>query len=174
MKLNSAMIGLTLVAGAASAWGQSPARDTAATIAGKSISVKYSAPSVRGRNVFGEDGPIRKDSTYPVWRLGANNATELETAGELTIGSLKLPAGKYSLFIQLDPGAWKLIVNKQTGQEGLDYDKAQDLGRVPMKMSKPASLVEMMKISLAAAGGNKGTLSVEWENVAASVEFTVK
>ena len=70
--------------------------------------------------------------------------------------------------------AWELIVNKQTGQSGLEYDAKQDLGRVKMTMSKPPALVEQMKFTLATAGGNKGKLTLAWENVVASVNFTVK
>ena len=152
----------------------SPAAQTSATIAGKKITINYSAPSVRGRKIFGEDGLIRNDSTYPVWRAGANEATSLETAGNLMIGDLKVPAGKYTLFVLLDKAGWKLIVNKQTGQGGLDYDEKQDLGRVPMKMAKTPALVETYKMTLTPTGGNKGRLTLEWENASASVDFTVQ
>jgi hypothetical protein len=152
----------------------SPSADTSVTIAGKAITIKYSSPSVRGRKIFGDDGLISHDQNYPVWRAGANAATLLDTAGELTIGSLKVPAGKYTLFVLLDKAGWQLIVNKQTGQSGLDYDAKQDLGRVKMTMGKPPALVEKYKMTLAAAGGNKGKLTLEWENVTASVDFTVK
>ncbi len=54
------------------------------------------------------------------------------------IGSLSVPKGDYTLFVNLaNPAAWELIVNKQTGQSGLEYDGKQDLGRVKMTMSKP-------------------------------------
>ena len=69
---------------------------------------------------------------------------------------------------------WQLIVNKQTGQSGMDYDKSQDLGRVPMKVTKPAAPVETYKMTLSSAGGNAGKLELTWENVVASVDFTAK
>jgi hypothetical protein len=160
---------------AAAAWAQmSPPAETSVTINGKAISIKYSAPSVRGRKIFGNDGLISKDSTWPVWRAGANAATALHTDADLTIGSLNLPKGDYTLFVLPETGKWQLIVNKQTGQGGLDYDKSQDLGRVPMKTSNAPSLIEKFYIKLSAAGGNKGTLEMGWENVVASVGFTAK
>src|SRR5664279_6573 len=73
-----------------------------------------------------------------------------------------------------NPASWVLIVNKQTGQSGTDYDAKQDLGSVKMTMSKPTAMVEQLKYTLSAAGGNKGKLQLAWENVAASVNFTVK
>ncbi len=73
-----------------------------------------------------------------------------------------------------DPDNWQLIINKQTGQWGLTYDKAQDLGRVKMTMSKPAAMVEELKYTLSDEGGNKGKLTLEWENHRGSADFTVK
>src|ERR1044071_4699909 len=65
---------------------QSPPASTEVTINGKKISIQYSAPSLRGRkDIFGKDGPIAKDSTYPVWRAGANAATALHTDADLMI-----------------------------------------------------------------------------------------
>jgi hypothetical protein len=82
----------------------SPAAETSATINGKAISIKYSAPSLRGRDVFGPTGPIRKDPTYPVWRAGANSATALHTEADLDINGLAVPKGDYTLFVLPDEG----------------------------------------------------------------------
>jgi hypothetical protein len=154
---------------------QSPAAETSVTINGKTISIKYHAPSLRGRtDIFGPSGPIAKDSTYPVWRAGANEATSLTTTGDLDINGLHVPAGSYTLFVALNNGHWELVVSKQTGQWGLDYDKSKDLGRTAMTMSKPGSKVETYKMALSSKGGNRGELRLEWENTAASVPFTVK
>src|SRR5215831_16467012 len=79
--------------------GQSPAAEASATIAGKAITIKYSSPSVRGRQIFGDGGVVSKDSTYPVWRAGANAATTLETGANLEIAGLNVPAGAYTLYV---------------------------------------------------------------------------
>jgi hypothetical protein len=147
------------------------------TIAGKAITIKYSSPAVNGRagKLYGKDGLIGGDDNYPVWRAGANAATALHTDADLTIGILSVPKGDYTLYVNLaNTAAWELIVNKQTGQGGLTYDAKQDLGRVKMTMAKPATMVEQLKYTLAATGGNKGKLSLAWENVDASVVFSVK
>ena len=152
----------------------SPPADTSVTIAGKTITIKYSAPSVRGRQMFGEGGVISKDKTYPVWRAGANAATALHTDGTLQIKDLTVPPGDYTVFALVNATPWQLVINKQTGQWGLAYDQAQDLGRVPMDMSKPAAPIETMKITLSSTGPNTGKLQIEFENYVASVPFTVK
>ena len=129
---------------------------------------------MRGRKIFGAGGVISNDSTYPVWRAGANAATALHTDADLTIGRLAVPKGDYTLYVATDANPWQLIVSKQTGQEGSEYNKEQDLGRVPMTVSKPAAPIETYTMTLSSAGGNKGKLQLEWENVVAAVEFTVK
>jgi hypothetical protein len=166
--------GLLIVTTAGLLIAQSPPAETSTEIGGKKISIKYSAPSMRGRQIFGPGGVVSKDGTYPVWRAGANNATALHTDADLTIGNLKVPKGDYTIFVQVDPTPWQLIINKQTGQFGTDYDKAQDLGRVPMTVTKPSKPIETYKITLASTGGNKGKLTLEWENVSASVDLTAK
>jgi len=153
---------------------QSPAAETSVTIAGKAISIKYSAPSLRGRQMFGPDGRISKDPTWPVWRAGADDATALHTDADLMIGSLAVPKGDYTVFVLVNASPWQLIINKQTKQWGLSYSEKMDLGRVPMTIAKPSAPIEKLKIALSSSGGNKGKLNIEWENVIASVPLTVK
>jgi hypothetical protein len=152
----------------------SPPAEATVTIAGKVITIKYSAPSVNGRQVFGEGGLINKDRTWPVWRTGANAATSLVTDADLQIKGVAVPKGSYTLYTQINEQPWQFIVNKQVGQWGLTYSKDQDLGRVPMDMSKPPAPVETMKITLTATGANSGRLEIAWDNTVASVPFTVK
>ena len=156
---------------------QSPAATETVTIGGNTITITYSSPRVRGREgkLFGKDGRIGQDGTYPVWRAGANASTAFHTDATLDIGGLAVPSGDYTLFVNLtDPNNWELIINKQTGQWGLSYDQAQDLGRVKLTMSKPSTTVENLKYTLSDEGGNQGKLTLEWENHSASVLFTVK
>jgi hypothetical protein len=158
--------------------GGSPPKMTTATIGGKEIWIVYHAPSVKGRKVFGSADALQKPGS--IWRIGADQATFLHTDADLDLNGLAVPKGEYTLFADLDEGKWNLIVSKQTGQWGIkrdgsgNVDPAQVLGKVPMTMSKPAAPVEMVTIALSATGGNKGKLLVEWENVAASVNFTAK
>jgi hypothetical protein len=149
--------------------------ETSVTIADKAITIKYSAPHVAGRQMFGAGGVISHDKTYPVWRAGANAATALHTDADLDFHGLLVPAGNYTLFADVtDPDHWDFIVSKATGEWGLAYDKSQDLGRVKMDMSKPQGLVEVYKMTLSKTGGNSGKLQLEFENHAASVAFKVK
>jgi hypothetical protein len=184
----TSVLALAVVAGLASAQDApkksspkkapaSPAMETSTAIGGKRITIKYSAPSVKGRKIFGEAPALLPDNT--VWRAGANQATALHTDGDITIGNLEVPAGDYTLYVFLDPKGWQLIVSKQTGQWGIgqggtSLDESKAIGRTPMKMTKPASMVETYKMTLLAGEGKKGMLTLEWENVSASVDITAK
>jgi hypothetical protein len=173
-----AALTFTFSPGVAQAQGRKPASppaQTAITIGGKTITIKYSAPSMRGRKIFGPSGLVSHDPIYPVWRAGANAATSLHTDADLNIGGLHVPAGDYTLFVNVaDPDQWELIVSGQTGEWGLAYKKDKDLGRAKMEMSKPSAPIETFKITLSSGGGDKGTLQMEWADHSASVAFTVK
>ncbi len=155
---------------------KSPPATESATIGGKAITITYSSPRVRGRegHIFTKDGLISHDPHYPVWRGGANAATTLKTDADLTIGDLSVPAGTYTLFVDIsDPAQWVLIVSKKTGEWGLAYDSTEDLGKTKMTTSTPPALVEDLKYTLTDDGGGKGTLTLAWENVSASVPIQV-
>ena len=147
----------------------SPAATANTTVHGKAITVKYNSPAMRGRKIMGELVPYGK-----VWRTGANPATSFVTAGDIMIGSLRVPAGSYTLFtLPAAPGTpWMLIINKQTGQWGLDYDQTKDFGRVPMQSATLASPQESMSISFEKSSGDKVTMHVKWETTDQLVTIT--
>src|SRR5450759_3424556 len=103
----------------------SPAMETSVTLGGKNITIKYSAPSVKGRKIFGGTDALQPDNT--VWRAGANNATALHTDGDIMIGNLNVPAGEYTLYVFLDPKGWQMAVSKQTGPWGINRDGSTTL-----------------------------------------------
>ena len=174
MKYFLVLTGLLVALGSAS--GQtSPPETASGKIGNAMLAIKYCAPSVRGRQIFGQGGLLIHDPTAPIWRAGANDATAFHTSADLMIGDLAVPKGDYTLYVNLkDPDAWELVINKQTGQWGTSYDASQDLGRVKMQMSKPASLVEVLKYTITSTGGNKGTIQLAWEKHSASVPVTAK
>src|SRR3954453_20616842 len=79
---------------------QSPPKDTSVTINGKEIWIDCHAPSVRGRKIFGGPDTLQPENT--VWRAGADQATFLHTDAALDLNGTAVPAGEYTLFIDLD------------------------------------------------------------------------
>ena len=153
----------------------SPPAQAAITVNGKKLAINYSAPSVHNRKIFGDGGLVSRDPTYPAWRAGANSATAFHTDADLDVGGLNVPKGDYTLYCWVkNPDAWELIINKQTGQWGLEYTASQDVGRVKMTMTKPPALIETMKYTFTNQGGNKVMLQLAWENHVATVPVVVK
>ena len=136
---------------------------------GKTVTINYSRPSMRGREIFGGLVPYGQ-----VWRTGANAATSFKTDVSLTIGGAIVPAGSYTLYSIPSENGWKLIINKQTGQWGTNYDESQDLARVDMKVAKNASPTEQFTISLDKTSGTAATLKLDWANTTASVNVAEK
>lgn len=164
-----------LAASVSLAPAQSPPAQTSVTLGGTTISIHYSAPSVRGRKIFGPGGLLSNDPTYPAWRAGANSATSLHTDADLDIGGLAVPKGDYTLYAWVaDPDNWQLIISKETGQWGLTYNPRMDLGRVKMTMNKPPAPIETYKMTLSSTGPKTGKLQLEWERHIASVPIAIK
>jgi hypothetical protein len=165
----TAIVTLCLLFLAAAAFAQdaakkplSPPAKAEATLDGKKVTIDYSAPSKRNRVIMGGLVPYGQ-----VWRTGANAATTLTTEADLMIGSLHVPKGTYTLYSIPGEKEWTLIVNKQTGQWGTEYDAAQDLGRVKMTVAPIKDTVETFVI------GIDKNLTLTWENTRASVPIMV-
>jgi hypothetical protein len=168
MGLRSALFfGLTVITAQAQRYTSPPA-ETSATIAGDPIKVEYYAPSMHGRKVMGGLVPYGV-----VWCTGANWATKITTEAPLDLGGLKLPKGSYSIWTLPNEKEWTLIINSETGQFHLDYDKTKDFGRTKMNLRTLPSPVETFKIQILPLGGNKGSLALSWENTEVSIPITV-
>lgn len=143
-------------------WAQaSPAATASGKVGEANITIKYSSPSVKGRQIWGGLVPYNK-----VWRTGANLATVLETDKDIKIEGKALPAGKYSVYAIPGEKEWIIIINSQTGQWGITRagetteDPAKDVLRVTVKPKKSASANERLLYTI----NNKGFV-LSWENL---------
>src|SRR4051794_11073256 len=133
-------------------------RDTArARIGAVDFSVDYGRPLARGRTLLGN--VISYDR---VWRTGANAATQFTTSAPITLAGLSLPAGTYTLWTVPRVRGVDLIVNKQTGQWGTEYRRAQDLGTAPMRSDSVTPPVEKFTIAVEPSDASHGTLAMAW------------
>jgi hypothetical protein len=142
--------------------GLSPAR----------ITIDYGQPHLRGRKLHTAD-LVPLDS---VWRLGANEATGLDTGVDLVIGGQRIPKGKYSLFALPTSGGWKLIINRNTGQWGTQYNAEYDIARVDLRKRTLASPVESLSIWLipsTTAATPSGELRFAWGDAELSTTWSV-
>ncbi len=144
--------------------GMLSTRDTVrATVGGTMLTVDYSRPSKRGREIFGNIVPWNT-----VWRTGANWATSLVTTKDLRIGGARVPAGSYTIFTIPAPTGWTLIVSRKTGEWGTEYDPSADLVRIPMTTSSSAQPAERFTIAVTPRGPGSA-LMMSWDTVTATV-----
>lgn len=142
----------------------SPKMAVSEMVGAAKISIDYSAPSVRGRKIWGELVPFDK-----VWRTGANQATTFTTDKDIMVEGKALKAGTYALVTIPKANEWVIIFNTNTGMWGANgYDQAKDALRVTVKPAMGNTVTEQMKFSIA----KDGKVSLAWEKL--TVAFAVK
>jgi hypothetical protein len=168
------LMAVAVLAGSASAQDKSkrpspPASATCKLADGKTITVDYSSPAMKGRKIFGELVPYGK-----IWRAGANEATTFVTMADLTADGKSIPAGSYTIFAIPNQDKWTFVISKKTGEWGTAYPgESEDLARAEMKVSALSSPVENFTISF---DSDKAacTMHLDWEKTRASVGFAEK
>src|SRR5262245_38476056 len=160
---------------------------------GKWVEITYGRPLQRGRDLFGSGANYGKALNDvgapgfpppPVWRAGANVSTRLKTEIPLVLGSKTVPAGEYSLFIDVaKPTEWTLIVSSWPAQAKFDpkdktalwgaygYTPEKDVARVPMKVEKLPYAIDQLTWTFLDMTNTGGRLALMWGNTLASTPF---
>jgi len=127
--------------------------------------VIYSRPAKNSRKIFNSDiVPYGK-----VWRMGANEATEIQLFTAATIGGKKVPAGRYTLYCIPTEKEWTFIVNKDTDAWGaFNYDAAKDMVRTSVPVEEIKEPVEFLTIDFEKSGSTVN-LAIEWDQKKASL-----
>ena len=141
-----------------------PAKVTETISNGTVITIDYSQPAVKGREIGKEIAPYGK-----VWRTGANEATTFEVSKDVKVEGKSLPAGKYGLFTIPNKEEWVVIFNKTPNQWGAyKYAESDDVLRVKVKPTKAPQFTERMTFNV----DKSGKVSLLWGNE--EVDFSVK
>jgi hypothetical protein len=152
---------------------------------GKWIEITYGRPIKRGRDLWGAGANYGRtlNDGAPVWRAGANVSTRLKTEVPLVINGKTVAAGEYSLFIDLKPNNWTLIVSRWAASPtfpgtkdalfgAFDYTPDKDVVRLPMKLDALTFAVDQLTWSFVDMSENAGKVAIMWDKVMASVAFT--
>lgn len=123
--------------------------------------VVYSRPQKRGRKLFGEL------VTYgQVWRLGANEATEIEFFRDVKVAGKQLKKGRYTLYALVNTDNWTIIFNKETDTWGaFRYDSAKDILRTTVPVEKQSGVTETFSIIFQKAAGKGTNLVFSWDDI---------
>jgi Protein of unknown function (DUF2911) len=128
----------------------------------------YSRPQRNGRNVFGELLEYNK-----VWRLGANEATEIEFFKDVLINGKVIPKGKYTLYAVPTEEKWTIIINKEIDIWGaFKYDSGKDIVRTDVPVQKQAEPLEAFTMFFEKAPTGF-VLTATWDNALVSLPITL-
>jgi DUF2911 family protein len=132
------------------------------------IKVVYSRPQKKGREVFGN--LVKYDE---LWRLGANEATEIKLYQDLKIGGKEIKKGRYSLFAIPAKTEWIIIFNTDLDRWGhYSYDKSNDELRVKATVKPNSKVVEAMSIQFEDLGNNKAVMRFAWDKTIAELPIS--
>jgi hypothetical protein len=155
---------------------------------GKWIEVMYGRPIKRGRqDLFGAGADYGKavNAGAPVWRAGANQTTRLKTEVPLSFGGKALPAGEYTVFVDLKEKAWTLIFSSWPAQTTYDekntkalwgaygYTPDKDVLRTPMTLGTLPFSMDQFTIAFVDMTTEGGKLAMMWDKTLATAPFTV-
>src|SRR5262245_45267028 len=171
IKKHVTLLALLAVAGIASAQGQKaqPRGNATATLAGKKVTIDYGRPALKGRAM---PELLKQLPPDRIWRAGENEVTTLTTDGPVMIGSTKVAAGKYSVYVYApEKGDWALVLNSDPGipliklwdkapaavadhlwprLDGYDKVKATEVARIPMHSVAVKAPADVFVVDLAA------------------------
>src|SRR5256885_12784458 len=155
---------------------------------GKWIEITYGRPIKRGRDVLGGTGANYgkvANPDAPVWRAGANVSTQLKTEVPLVINGKTVAPGTYTMFIDLKPNNWTLIVSNWKAQTRYDpkntaeiwgaynYTPDKDVVRAPMTLATLPFAIEQLTWAFTDMTEAGGKIAIMWDKSVASVPFKV-
>ncbi len=130
------------------------------------VKVSYGRPQKKGRTMLGSTEPFGK-----VWRLGANETTEIKLFRDVTFGDKLVKAGTYSLYAIPNEKEWTIIFNSKLDTWGAyEYDESKDVVRFNVPTTKPATEIEALSMVFDEANGTgKSNLWIGWENTVVQI-----
>jgi len=132
------------------------------------VQVVYSRPQKKGRTIFGD---MLKEGD--VWRLGANQATEITFYQDVTVGDTKLAAGRYALFAKLGATSWDIIFSKDFPIWGAyNRDEAKDVAAVTVPVSQDTEVLEALSIKFDEKSENLVHLMIGWDQTRVAIPIT--
>ncbi|MEJ7768807.1 MAG: DUF2911 domain-containing protein [Chitinophagaceae bacterium] len=147
---------------------QSPTQTIKQNFGLGSIELSYSRPGMKGRKIFGDLVPFGK-----VWRTGANQATTISFADDVTIGGKKITAGKYGLLSIPAKDNWTLIITPQLNVTSPDaYKQDSDIVRVVTKPMVLKDKIENFTMQFGNLKGSSCELNIMWDNTAVTLPIS--
>lgn len=133
------------------------------------IKVTYARPAKKGREIFGKLEPFGQ-----VYRLGANESTEIKFFKPVVVGDKSIPAGSYGLFAIPEQDSWTVIISKDTDHWGAyTYDESKDVVRVKVPVTTLETPLENLSMAFTPQA-NGAVLNIAWDKTAVAVPIKIQ
>ena len=127
----------------------------------------YGRPQKNGRIIFGDLVPYGS-----VWRLGANEATEIEFFKDIKLSGKKVAKGRYTLYALPQADKWTLILNTETNIWGaFKYDSKKDVLRTDVPVQNQTDSTDIFTMIFEKNNSTSANLLISWENVFVKMPF---
>ena len=148
----------------------SPHESVTETIDGSRITITYGRPFTRGRAIFGRLVPYGR-----VWCPGADEATTFDSARDVQMGTLRVPAGPHTIWILPTADTWTLFVSNEPSGFHTNYNPSANLGSVQMQKRSIEAPVEQLTFTVVKnQTATGGAVTMAWETTEVAVPFTVQ
>ena len=151
----------------------SPHCEMKQTVGLTDITLDYSRPGVKDRDIFSADGLVPWGQ---IWRTGANQATTIEFSEDIVFDGTDVPAGKYALYTIPGKDEWVVMLYSDLtlGGNTRAYDEANEVTRATAKAHKMDGAVETLALDIQNIRDGSASLDIYWADTWVSVPFTVK
>lgn len=143
----------------------SPTQSVTTEIQGTRVKVCYGSPRARGRKMIGG----RSVPFGHLWRTGANEPTTIQASGPLVVAGIPIGQGKAALYTVPGPETWEIVLNRSTGQWGIESEytpeiASQEIGRAIVTSQSSGMSVEVLSVTIEQAPERNGTnIVLRWE-----------
>ena len=125
--------------------------------------VIYSRPHLQGRELFHDIIHYGEK-----WRVGANEATEIDFFRDVSIQGKKIKTGRYILYCVLHPGTWTMVINSNIDSWGLKQDTTKDVQRFDIPVTHDNPTLEFLTLVFAKTDSG-AELIMAWDDVVAKL-----
>jgi hypothetical protein len=133
------------------------------------IELTYSRPNMRGRTIFGDLVPYGK-----LWRTGANAATRIKFADDVTVGGVGVKAGEYALYTIPNQNEWEVILNRGINNGGIvGYKESEDVARFKVKSMNAPMQAETFTMQFVNVMSSSTDLRLMWDKTAIQIPITM-
>ncbi|NMM48388.1 DUF2911 domain-containing protein [Marinigracilibium pacificum] len=148
----------------------SPTAKIVQTVGLSTVTVDYSRPGAKGRDLFGSLIPYDQ-----VWRTGANASTKITLSDDFTFEGEKVPAGTYALYTIPSKDKWVIIIHKNTELWGAGgYNDENDLFRLTVDAKESKEFYETFTIEFSNLGFADAMIDIKWGNSVASFKIATE